>query len=49
MLLPAHFWYSCKQHMKMYNYKIHAQSDLALVFSVSLHEVDLLLVLRQNI
>jgi len=35
MLLPAHFWYSCKQHMKMYNYKIHAQSDLALVFSVS--------------
>jgi hypothetical protein len=48
MLLPAHFLYSCKQHIIMYKYKIHAQSDLAFVFNVYSHGVDLLLVLSQN-
>jgi hypothetical protein len=48
MLLPAHFWYNYTQHMKVYNYTIHAQSDLAFVFSVYAHGEDLFLVLSQN-
>ena len=49
MLLPAYFSYNYKQHVKLNNYKIHAQSDLAFVFSVYSHGEDLLPVVSQNI